>query len=121
MAATITGWCSLNHYALGAMESYLVKSDRGRANREASGFDMGYWVERNFCDVEDRSILALDTAPLRAELARRSGAGPAAPQRAWLAQARFAALMQEEPWRALFGRLADDATLAHPDARARRG
>lgn len=38
----------LNHYPLGAMESYVVKCDRGRANRAAGAFDMSYWVERNF-------------------------------------------------------------------------
>jgi len=95
----------LNHYALGAMESYVVKCDRGRANRDAAGFDMGYWVERNLCAQEDRSILALDIgAPLQAlhadaELARLHRAAVR-----WR-QDRFTALMQEEPWRALFGRL----------------
>ena len=80
----------LNHYALGAMESYLVKCDRGRANREASAFDMGYWVERNLCDVVDTSIAALDSSALRAALhadpvlvplhhAAVSGATPALP------------------------------------------
>jgi hypothetical protein len=96
----------LNHYALGAMESYIVKCDRGRANREASAFDMSYWVERNFSDAEDASVLALtQSATLRAalhadpELARLHAAGVA-----WR-QARFTALMAEEAWRALFGRL----------------
>ncbi len=95
----------LNHYALGSAESYLVKCDRGRANREASAFDMGYWVERNLCEVEDRSIAALNSAGLRAELIAD---GPlfALHQAAvvWR-KARFAALMAQEPWRALFGRL----------------
>lgn len=99
------GLVQLNHYALGAMESYLVKCDRGRANREASGFDMGYWVERNFSQVEDRSILALDSAALRAELGADPVLGPLhAAAVAWR-HARFAALMGEEANRALFGRL----------------
>lgn len=95
----------LNHYALGAMQNYLVKADRGRANREASAFDMSYWVERNFSEVEDRSILALDSRALHqelvadAELARLHAAALR-----WR-QERFAVLMREEPWRALFGRL----------------
>lgn len=95
----------LNHYALGAMESYVVKCDRGRANREASAFDMGYWVERNFCAEEDRTILALDSRHLREALrgdpvlARLHAAAVD-----WR-RARFATLMQQEPWRALFGRL----------------
>jgi hypothetical protein len=95
----------LNHYALGAMESYVVKCDRGRANRDSSTFDMGYWVERNFCAVEDRTILALASAELRAKMI--GDAALAHLHRAaviWRKQ-RFAALMAQEPWRALFGRL----------------
>ena len=95
----------LNHYALGSMQNYLVKADRGRANREASGFDMSYWVERNFCEAEDRSILTLESAGLRAELhadAELSRLHQAA--LAWRKN-RFQTLMQDEPWRALFGRL----------------
>ncbi|MDP4033299.1 MAG: glycosyltransferase family 2 protein [Pseudorhodobacter sp.] len=105
----------LNHYALGAMESYIVKCDRGRANREASAFDMSYWVERNFCDVEDASIQALATRSrpvLEALHADPVLASLHAQGVAWR-QARFGALMAEEPWRALFGRL-----LMTPPARA---
>lgn len=95
----------LNHYPLGAVETYVVKADRGRANREASGFDMGYWIERNLNDVTDDSIFALDSRALRAELLADPVLGPL--HRAGFAwrQARFQTLMQSEPWRALFGRL----------------
>src|SRR5690606_4607020 len=57
----------LNHYALGAMESYVVKCGRGRANRDGEPFDLSYWVERNFDAVEDRSIqrLSPSVGPLR--------------------------------------------------------
>ncbi|MFN6977309.1 MAG: glycosyltransferase family 2 protein [Gemmobacter sp.] len=102
-----TALVQLNHYALGAMESYIVKCARGRANREAAGLDMGYWVERNLCAVEDGAAdrLAAPRAAVRAEL----GADPVlarlhAGAVAWR-RARFAALMREEPWRALYGRL----------------
>lgn len=95
----------MNHYALGAMESYLVKCDRGRANREASAFDMGYFVERNLCEVEDRSIQALDSSTLRAGLMADPVLGALHAQAVAWRRARFAALMAEEPWRALFGRL----------------
>lgn len=97
----------LNHYALGAMESYLVKCDRGRANREASGLDMGYWVERNFCDAEDRTILRIEdrAAPLRQGLLADTILGGLHAQAVAWRHDRFAALMTEEPWRALFGRL----------------
>ncbi len=95
----------LNHYALGSMEGYLLKCDRGRANRAASGLDMGYWVDRNFCAVEDRSILALDSAAIRAGLLADPVLGPLHRAAVAWRRARFAALMQDEGWRALFGRL----------------
>ena len=95
----------LNHYALGAMESYVVKCDRGRANRDASVFDMGYWIERNFCNDQDRSISALPALDLRnGLLADGVLAALHADAVAWRKN-RFAALMAQEPWRALFGRL----------------
>lgn len=95
----------LNHYALGSMQNYLVKCDRGRANREASGFDMSYWVERNLCQVEDRSILRLDSSALRNELRADPILGPLHRDALCWREARFATLMENEPWRALFGRL----------------
>ncbi len=97
----------LNHYPLGAMESYVLKADRGRAVHSDHLLGLDYWVERNFNTDEDRSILALapavaarraaltedpDTARLHAETV------------AWR-HARFDALMLQEPFRALMGRL----------------
>lgn len=97
----------LNHYALGAMESYILKCDRGRANRAASTFDMSYWVERNFATVEDITIRRITerAAPLRAELMADPELGPLHLKAIAWRRARFAALMLEEPFRALFGRL----------------
>ncbi len=99
------GVMQLNHYALGAMESYLVKCDRGRANREGAAFDMSYWCDRNFDAEGDSSIAALDISTSLAEL-RGDPALATLHQRsvAWR-RARFATLMADEPWRALFGRL----------------
>ncbi len=95
----------LNHYVLGSMESYLVKADRGRANREASAFDISYWVERNLGAAEDRSIQNLDSSALRAELHADPVLGSLHRAAVAWRHGRFAALMAEEPWRALFGRL----------------
>lgn len=101
------GLAQLNHYALGAMESYLVKCDRGRANREADSFDMSYWTERNFSSVEDTSI-ARYAAPASArraalmadpEIARLHAAGVE-----WR-RAKIAGLLMEDAFRQLFGRL----------------
>jgi hypothetical protein len=99
------GLVQMNHYALGSAEGFLVKSERGRANREAGAFDIGYWVERNLNQVEDRSILRVEiAAPLAALLADPVLADLHARAGAWR-QARIAALMAEEPWRQFFGRL----------------
>jgi len=97
----------LNHYALGSMQGFLVKADRGRSNREASAADAGYWVERNFSAVEDRSIarVAPQVAPLRAALLADPVLGSLHRQAlAWRRQ-RFADLMREEGWRTLYTRI----------------
>ena len=85
----------LNHYALGAMESYILKCDRGRANRAASTFDMSYWVERNFAAVEDITIRRITerAAPLRAELMADPELGTLHLKAIAWRRARFAALM----------------------------
>jgi Glycosyl transferase family 2 len=97
----------VNHYPLGAMESYIVKRDRGRAVHDGHALGLDYWTERNWCQQDDSSIRAHD--PSRdAHLARLRGD----PELARLHQAavawrraRFAALMQVEENRALYGRL----------------
>lgn len=110
----------LNHYPLGAMESYIVKRDRGRAVHESETLGLDYWTERNWTQVEDSSIRASDAlrdaqlSRLMAdpELARLHAAGVA-----WRRE-RFEALMREERNRALFGRLlmAPPARVVPPQA-----
>ena len=99
------GLVQINHYALGSMESYLVKADRGRANRQADRFDLGYWVERNLCEAEDRTILSLDSTDLRAELHADPVLGPLHRAGVVWRKERFAQLMAQDDWRALFARL----------------
>lgn len=99
----------LNHYALGSIEGYLVKAARGRANRDASAFDLGYWIERNLNHAEDRSILSMPQAAVRSGLLARLLADPVLVDlhrtgQAWR-KARFLSLMQDDAWRGLFGRL----------------
>ncbi len=97
----------LNHYPLGAMESYLLKRDRGRAVHGAHELGLDYWAERNWCQVEDTSIEA--SAPLAAPFAEELRAdktlaalhGDAVKWR----HARLAELLAQEPYRALMGRL----------------
>lgn len=97
----------MNHYPLGAMESYLLKADRGRAVHSGQSLGMDYWVERNWCSDEDRSILAM--APrMQAELDRLRADPVLADLHdravAWR-RTRLADLLTHEPYRALMGRL----------------
>lgn len=101
-----TGLAQLNHYPLGAMESYVLKADRGRINRQAA-LGMDYWTERNYSSVADDAARRL--APARAALQAELMADPDLARLhdaavAWR-HARFAALMEQEPCRALFARL----------------
>lgn len=98
----------LNHYALQSMAAFVLKSARGRVNVKQAGGLLGldYWVERNFNQVEDRSILSFEAGqvlhnemmanPVLRELHKEAVA--------WRF-ARFEELMGEEPTRALMGRL----------------
>ncbi|GHC57910.1 glycosyltransferase family 2 protein [Neogemmobacter tilapiae] len=102
------GLVQLNHYALGSMQNYVLKCDRGRANRESSTFDLSYWIDRNFSEVEERSILR--HAPARAAMVADWLADPVLGelhhQACLWRKNRFADLMrQDESWRSLYGRL----------------
>ena len=101
------GLAQLNHYPLGAMESYVVKVDRGRVNRADTLLGLDYWVERNFNQARDASIRRYDVAR-DAELAQLRSDTTLCDLHAaavdWR-KARFEQLMTQEPFRALFGRL----------------
>lgn len=56
------GLAQINHYALGSIESFLVKVARGKPNHSNDAIDLAYWVDRNFNTVEDRAILRHSTA-----------------------------------------------------------
>lgn len=97
----------MNHYPLGAMQNFIIKVDRGRSGHSYQPLGMDYWTERNYNTEEDRSILALaektnaiyDTLvadPVLARLHHHS--------LAWR-HAQFDRLMQQEPMRALLGRM----------------
>lgn len=49
-------FATVNHYALRSLDSYLVKSDRGDANRDYRFFDDSYWRDRNDAAYFDDSI-----------------------------------------------------------------
>jgi hypothetical protein len=101
------GLAQLNHYPLGAMESYLVKADRGRAVHSDDQLGMDYWTERNYSSDEDTSIAAI--APRMQDALQALRADPALGQLhdravAWR-QKRIQHLLTQEPYRALMGRL----------------
>lgn len=97
----------LNHYPLGAMESYVLKAARGRAVHGDDTLGLDYWVERNFNVEKDRSIQViapevlgeidrLKTDTTLSDLHKSATA--------WR-HAQFETLLAQEPYRALFGRL----------------
>ncbi|MGL4237532.1 glycosyltransferase family 2 protein [Tabrizicola sp.] len=95
----------LNHYALGSLQSFLLKRDRGRAVHADAGLDAGYWIERNFVQDEDRTILALDSQALCAELLSDPVLGPLHQRSVAWRHSRFKELMREDVWRTLYGQL----------------
>lgn len=97
----------LNHYPLGAMESYVLKADRGRAVHSDQMLDADYWIERNFSTDEDRSILRIaDAAQPRLDQFKADPVlGPLHDAAVTWRKDRFHELMQSEPYRALFARL----------------
>jgi len=62
-------------------------------------------VDRNFCDVEEKSILDLPSTHVRQELHDDAILVSLHREAVAWRRARFATLMAEEPWRALYGRL----------------
>ncbi|MEO0999282.1 MAG: glycosyltransferase family 2 protein [Pseudomonadota bacterium] len=113
----------LNHYALGSVESFLVKTERGRPNRTLDPITLDYWVDRNFVEVEDRRILrhlpavAAQVAEWRAEaevdrLHREAVA--------WR-EARIAALLKDPDYFRLYARILQTGpTQVLPPRRQRR-
>ena len=55
-----------NHYSLRSAESFMVKRARGLPNHSDKAIDLGYWVERNFNTVENRSIARMAPATAQA-------------------------------------------------------
>ncbi|SFS10451.1 Glycosyl transferase family 2 [Yoonia litorea] len=51
------GLAQINHYALGSIESFLVKQARGKPNHDTDPIDLSYWIERNFASEVDMRIL----------------------------------------------------------------
>ncbi len=97
----------LNHYPLGAVESYILKADRGRAVHSDHMLGADYWVERNFNTDVDETIARLESrrGPILTELHADPALATLHAQAVAWRHARFGQLMQEEPYRALYARL----------------
>jgi hypothetical protein len=46
----------INHYSVKSAKAFLAKTRRGLPNRSDKGLDLGYWVDRNFNQIEDVTI-----------------------------------------------------------------
>ena len=101
------GLVQLNHYPLGAMESYVLKADRGRAVHSDHMLGMDYWVERNFNTDTDTSVqtLSAPSGALRQDLLADPALARLHTRAVAWRETRFAELMLREPLRALFARL----------------
>ncbi|WP_380058532.1 glycosyltransferase family 2 protein [Falsihalocynthiibacter sp. SS001] len=97
----------LNHYALGAKQSYVMKRARGRVNRADAGLGMDYWVERNFNQSHDNSILRHKdkSAPILSELRADPTLSKLHEQAVAWRKSTFETLLREEENRAIYGRL----------------
>lgn len=49
----------LNHYSVRSAEEFMTKRQRGLPNRTGREIGLAYWVERNFNDTVDDSVLRL--------------------------------------------------------------
>ncbi|MEO8531069.1 MAG: glycosyltransferase family 2 protein [Deltaproteobacteria bacterium] len=97
----------VNHYALQSVESFVLKADRGRAVHAGDQLGLDYWVERNWNQIEDRSIT--DDAIPRDQLKGEWGSDPALRTLTQTASAwrrdKFTELMRDGTNRELYGRL----------------
>jgi hypothetical protein len=99
----------VNHYALRAGESFLVKRARGRVNHVGQDMGADYWRRFDIAEVEDDAIRRYDAAA-QAHLARLMADPPlAALHRAAVAwhRARIAALLADPLAAALLDQLCD--------------
>jgi len=100
-----TALAQLNHYPLGSMQGYILKSARGRAVHSDDSLGMDYWCERNYACATDNTITALPCDTQRAALAADPQlAALHAAAVAWR-HAEFDRLMLHDGPRALYARL----------------
>lgn len=96
----------LNHYVLGAMDSFVLKSDRGRVNH-TDLMQMDYWVERNFDSDQDTSIhrMSARSGPMLQALKADNTLKHLHEKAVSWRQQRFETLMRQDRFRDLYARL----------------
>ena len=111
-----SGLVQLNHYSLRSTEDFLVKRARGLPNRAGKRIDALYWAERNFNNVEDRSIARHrpGTAAETARLLALPGVAEAHAAAVAAHRAKIASLLATSEGATLFTRLALLATSLPP-------
>ena len=90
------------------MAAFVLKADRGRVNVSSTEGLLGlnYWVERNFNQVKDQSILGFEAGQaLRKEMMANSTLRRHHDEAVTWRHARFEELMYKEATRDLMGRL----------------
>ncbi len=97
----------LNHYALGSMESFVIKSARGRVNHTSHVQGADYWVERNFSTDRDSTIQKMTplSTPLLKALRNDPGLDRLHLDAVQWRHDKFAALMLDEGYRRLLAQL----------------
>jgi hypothetical protein len=97
----------LNHYPLGAIHSYVLKSDRGRAVHNSDLLGLDYWVERNLNIEDDSSAIPLwdRAAPIRSSLTDDAILAELHKKAVQWRVSRFQHLLLQDRCRDLFGRL----------------
>ncbi|SHH79262.1 glycosyltransferase family 2 protein [Marivita hallyeonensis] len=97
----------LNHYPLGSIESYVLKSDRGRAVHSADSLGLDYWVERNLNTDEDRSAADLwhRAQPFRDAFAADPVVAELHAKAVDWRKAKLEELLRQDRFRDLYGRL----------------
>ncbi|MEZ5685076.1 MAG: glycosyltransferase family 2 protein [Paracoccaceae bacterium] len=98
----------VNHYALRAMHSFLVKRDRGRVNHANDSMDEDYWARFDLNGAEDHAIAryAAPVAAWRARLLADPVLGALQAEAEDWHRARIAELLARPDWAALAARLA---------------
>ena len=100
-------FAQINHYALGAMHSFILKAIRGRSGSSYQGLNMDYWCDRNFCQEEDKTIQRHHAAliPEIEKLREDAQIAKLHDQAVAWRHDSFAKAMKDEEYRALMGRL----------------